>query len=165
MSDKPKDRSEYQRHYYEQHKEELSERRKRKYRDDPEYREKVKCASKRYRALQREGRKKTIVDKPRVRKPRKPVVVEVNGSSVLAYTVSTLAIKIGRSVNTVNRWISIGVIPRTPLWSDRGDRLYTDAMILVVKMAVQSRGIVGRDPNVYSEIESGWRDIGIVVGG
>lgn len=161
-----KDRREYQKYYYEQNKEDLSKQRKDRYKNDPEYREKVKAASKRYRAEQREKREK---EKPkgapvkRERRPRRPVVVKVNGSEVLAYTVPVLASRVGRSINTINRWIYTGTIPKTPLWSERGDRLYTDAMIRVVKMAIQFRGIVGDDPAVRDEILDGWKSIGISV--
>lgn len=159
------DRSEYQRFYYEQHKDELSKRRKRKYREDTEYRMKVKEASKRYREEQKRNRKPKPKSEKKEREPRKPVVVKVGDTVAWGYTVSVLAKRIGRSINTVNKWISIGAIPKTPLWSKRGDRLYTDAMILIVKIAIQSRGIVGADPEVYNEIFQGWRDIGIKVKG
>lgn len=160
-----KDRSEYQRFYYEKRKEELSIKRKKKYKEDPEYRNKVLDGSRNYREKLKIKREKLraagkIVSK-RHKGPRLPVTVEVNGKSVYAYTISTLAERIGRSINTVNHWAMIGEIPPTPLWSKRGDRLYTDAMILIVKMAVQSRGIVRNGGGMRGEILDGWRDLGI----
>lgn len=160
-----KDRREYQRFYYQQRKEELSNKRKQKYREDPEYRQKVMEASKAYRDKQKIKMAKLkaagkIISK-RHRGPRKPVVLNINGKAVYAYTLSTLAERVGRSRDTINHWISIGTIPKTPLWSKRGDRLYTDAMILIVKMAVQTRGVVGHNPMMRAEIAAGWSDIGI----
>jgi hypothetical protein len=143
----------------------LSRKRKDKYRQDPEYREKVLSCSKSYREKVREKREKLRAEGKLVSKrhkgPRKPVVLEVNGKSVYAYTISTLAERIGRSIHTVNHWTTIGEIPPTPLWSKRGDRLYTDAMILIVKMAVQSRGIVRNGGGMRGEILDGWRELGI----
>jgi len=162
-----KDRSLYQREYYESHKEELSKKRKEKYQNDSEYREKVKEASRRYRekkrvereALKKEGK----WPKPKKRGPRTIVMVNLNGKKVEAYTIPVLAKKIRRSISTVNKWITVGTIPKTPFLSKTGGRLYTDAMVLVIKMAIQSRGIVGDDPEVRKEIVEGWKRFGIPI--
>jgi hypothetical protein len=161
-------RRQYQREYYLQRKEELSRDRKEKYRTDPEYREKAKEAARQYRESRRRqvAHLREIGKLPpvtRERGPRKAVQVEVDGEAVPAYTITTLASRLNRSVAVVNYWIRSGLLPKTPFRSARRDRLYTDGMILVVKMAVNKRGVVkGKDKSFTEEIVNGWAEIGII---
>jgi DNA-binding transcriptional MerR regulator len=83
---------------------------------------------------------------------------------VLASTITVAAERIGRSVDTLNHWSKVGLLPVTPLRSPRGDRLYTDGMILVMKMAIMKRGQVSvKDQTFRAEIVSGWRELGVEI--
>ena len=162
-------RRDYQREYYLQRKEKLSRRRKDRYRSDPEYREKAKAAARQYREERRRqvAHLREIGELPppiRQRGPRKPVDVEVRGEMVKAYTISTLASRINRSSSAINFWTRAGLLPKTPLRSARGERLYTDGMIEVVKTALDKRSAVReKDKSFAREIRQGWRDLGIAV--
>lgn len=165
MAEATKDRSDYQRDYYERQKEALSLKRKERYRSDPEARRKSIEASRTYRLKKKAERDAKIArgEIPVGHKtgPRKPVLLKVGGKKVNGYTITVLAERLSRSADTVNKWISSGVIPATPFRSKRDDRLYTDGMILVVKLAIQSRGIVRKDGGARDEIIKGWHNLGI----
>ena len=160
-----RDRSEYQKEYYEKNKSELAERRRDRYAEDPTKRKKAIEASRKYRrekAKERERlRAQGVLPPARRVGPRKPDRIKVGGTECDAYTITTLALRIGRSVDTVNNWINKGKVPKTPFRSKRGDRLYTDAMILVVKRAIQSEGILGKNSGAYDKIYVGWIEIGV----
>ena len=165
MSSTAKDRKEYHSGYYKRHKQELSDKRKKKYRDDPAVRQKAIDASRAYRAKKKQERAemidKGLLPPPRERGPRKPVIVDIGGVRSWANTITVFAQRINRSVEAINNWINIGTLPRTPLRSSRGDRLYTDGMIRVVKTAVFARGIVGKSKDVYEEVKRGWEKLGV----
>jgi hypothetical protein len=166
MKEQAIDRSSYQRDYYERKKGELSEKRKARYRRDPEVRERAKDAARRYREKKKAEREQMIAEgiispSKKAVKRRKEVVL-VNGVKKNAYTITTLAKRIGRPVYTVNSWINIGTIPKTPFRSKRGDRLYTDGMILIVKMTCQPFKRIGKNKAVYERIKSGWERYGVI---
>lgn len=160
------DRHEYQREYYLKNKEELSNKKKDRYRSDPEVRRKAKEASRLYRIKKKAERDRMRANgelpPSRTVGPRKPITVDIKGVAHFGYTITAMAERIGRSVDTINNWINIGTIPKTPLRSSRGDRLYTDGMILAVKLAIQSRGVVGKDDkDIYKAIADSWMEIGL----
>ena len=162
-----KDRSDYQRDYYDKKKKELSKSRKEKYRSDPEARKKAVEASRLYRLKLRAAkdvkRSKGELPAAHEKGPRKAIWLKVNGENVEAYTITTVAKHISRSQETVNNWINCGIIPKTPFRSKRGDRLYTMGMILGIKFAVQGR-VGTRDKKVTkAEIVEGWEDLGISI--
>ena len=161
-------RSLYYSTYYSERRETLSERRKRRYRDDPEYREKAKANAREYRQKKKAEREQLRaagkLPPARPRGPRKPVDVKVGGKKLPAYTITVAAERVGRSVDTLNHWSKVGLLPATPIRSRRGDRLFTDGMILIVKMAVMKRGEVSvKDSTFKTEIEDGWRDLGVKI--
>ncbi len=161
-----RDRGEYFQAYYIERKAELSAAKKQRYDDDPDYRKKAKEAAQRARLRQKIERKRQIASGEIVpvnrSSPRGPGVVIVDGDDVAAYTVTVAAKMIKRSVDTINYWTRIGLFPETPIRSARGDRLYTDGMILVVKTAVARRGkIASSDETFRAEIEGGWRELGV----
>lgn len=167
-SAKRKDRTEYFQHYYQERRDDLSVKRHNLYHTDPEYREKAKQAARDYRRRKKEERDRLRaageLPPARVRGPRKPVKVMVNGNTCLAYTVTLTAERLGRSVDTINYWTKVGLLPITPLRSKRGDRLYTDAMIVVMQMAISRRGKVAlRDKTFYEEIRDGWIETGLEI--
>lgn len=163
-----KDRSEYLKNYYAERRDELSEKRKAKYRSDPAARARAIEASRRYREEQRQ-KKKAMIERGEIeaphRGPRAPVMVEVAGKQVEAFTITTFAEQIGRSAEAINHWINVGIIPKTPFRSDRGDRLYTDAMMLAVKLVIQRHGLVSRRSSAGEEIREKWKEIGVEIDG
>lgn len=165
-SDKRADRTEYFQGYYRDRKAELSQKRQNSYRTDPAYREKAKQAARDYRARKKKEKAKLRAEgklpPARQRGPRKPVTVVLKGDRCSAYTVTVTAGRLGRSVDTLNYWTKAGLLPVTPLRSKRGDRLYTEGMILVMQMAIYKRGKVSRkDETFCREIIDGWVDLGV----
>jgi hypothetical protein len=163
---KKKDRSEYFKSYYEEKKEHLAELKRRRYQDDPEYREAVKSRARERRQKQKDEREKLIAEGkiPAAnlkRGPRKPVKVMVRGDLYDAYSVTTVAKRINRSVGTIYYWINTNIMPDTPIRRG-GERLYTTAMILVLKLAIARRGKIQReDKGFRQEILDGWQDCGV----
>lgn len=161
------DRSAYQSMYYEKKRESRSEERKRRYREDPEYREKVKERAKMYRAKKAEERARQIAEGiiPKRKKQEKTVDrISVSGKMVNAYTITEVAHRVGRSFAALKRWSYLGVLPETPYRSERGNRLYTDAMIMVIKTAILMRGRVKvKDRSFYDDIVEGWRGFGVEI--
>lgn len=161
-------RNDYYRSYYEGRKDKLSEERRGRYQSDPEYREKAKQSARNYRKQKKAERDQLRASgklpPSRPKGPRKPVSVSVNGSSVMAHTITVAADRIGVSVNVLNNWSKAGLLPVTPLRSPRGDRLYTADMIFVVRMAFLAREKVSvRDTSFRAEIEVGWRNHGVEI--
>jgi len=168
MTKVARDRSDYYRSYYEENKDRLSDKRRDRYQNDPEYRERAKEAARVYRAKKKMERDKLIAEgkiEPVNRSgPRKPVEVQINGRPSLAYTITTVAQEVGRSVDALNNWAKSGIFPVTPLRSGGGDRLYTTAMILVLKDAIQKRGTISaKDESFRDEVLEGWRELGLDV--
>lgn len=167
--DKAKARSEYFAQYYEVNRESLSQKRKEKYENDPEYRERAKQAAKRRRKRLKKEReelraKGLLPSSDRRTGPREPVEVLIGDSRMLAYTITVAAQKVGRSPDTLNYWAKKGLLPQTPVRSPRGERLYTDGMILIIKSAVMKRGEVSAKDGMFrQEILEGWRQLGLPV--
>jgi hypothetical protein len=169
MSSSSDSRKEYQRMYYETNREKISERKKERYQKDSKVRERAKELARLNRA-----KKKAEMDKLRAEgkipksKPRKrnngPIYIIVNGKKCVGLSINDLAENIGRPVSTVKNWIKSGVIPDTPFKTGRGKRLYSIGMILIVKMVLQSRGIIlFLDTEIYNKIVKEWIKLGVNV--
>lgn len=163
-----RDRSEYQRMYYEGKRDELSERRKQRYREDPEYRENALSQVREYRKRKRSERERLReagkLPPPHPRGPRAPVRVQLNGVSTIAFTVGRVAIEINRSRDVINYWTRIGLLPQTPFRSPRGDRLYTEGMVFVIRVAINKRNrISASDGSFTNEIRQGWEGLGVQI--
>lgn len=161
-----RDRRKYFIDYYVARKEELSETRKKKYLEDPEYREKALKLARDYRKKQREKREKLRaagkLPPAHPSGPRPPISVRVGSLTTVAYTVGRVAQEINRSRDVLNYWTRVGLLPQTPYRSPRGDRLYTEGMVLVLKLAVDRRGRVdSKDATFPEEIRLGWRALGV----
>jgi hypothetical protein len=163
-----RDRSEYQKQYYRDKREVLSQERKRRYREDPAYREAILDRVNDYRTNRRDERAalraagKLPPSHPRG--PRAPLKVVVNGVSTIAYTVGRMAVELNRSKDVINYWTRIGLLPPTPFRSPRGDRLYTESMTIVVKIAIGKRGRVSAgDSSFTRDIRLGWEGLGVTI--
>jgi len=158
--------------WYEKNKEALSQRRKERYHKDKEYREKVLEQNKDYRAKKAKERPQQPKTKVRTPKHRKPVPmrVKIGGKTqeVNMVHVGAFARAIGRSVPTIHQWERVGLLPKTPfllIGKDKQERLYTAEMIGVVREALSTRGatVSASDSAFRTEIEDGWRDLGISI--
>jgi hypothetical protein len=167
MSISSEERKEYQREYYRMNKKKISKRKKDRYQNDLEAREKAKEAAKLYRA-----KKKAEEDRLRaegklpISKPKKnygPVYININGNIYIGHSIKYLADNIGRGVSSIKGWIKDGTIPDTPIRGNRGQKLYTDGMILSIKIALQYLHIKSSS-YIYNKIVDEWKNIGIDVG-
>jgi len=163
-----RDRSEYQKQYYLDRKEAISKERKRRYREDPEYRESILDRVSDYRNKKQENINKLRAEgklpPSHPRGPRPPMKVKVNGVSTIVYTVGRMAVELNRSKDVINYWTRIGLLPPTPYRSASGDRLYTESMAIVVKIAVGKRGRVSASDREFTrEIRQGWEGLGVVI--
>lgn len=163
-----RDRSEYQRAYYEKHRETLSEKRKRRYLEDPAYRDAMLAQVRAYRKKKRQERERLrkagMLPPPNVGGPRSPLRVTVNGVPTIALTVGRVALEIQRSKDTINYWTRIGLLPQTPFRSARGDRLYTEGMVLIMRIAIGKRArVAAGDREFTHEIRNGWEGLGVDV--
>lgn len=152
----------YFKQYYRDKRGDILGKRKSRYHEDSDYREKVMAQSRAYRARMAIERDKAHANGEPVKTgggPRRPVNVKVNGSVQRAWTIGHLSKRINRSVAFVNNMAKVGLLPETPFRSERGDRLWTDGMILTLKLAIQRRGEVSqKDESFRDEVLTGWRE-------
>ena len=154
------DRTEYYQEWYGKNREGLLSRRREKYASDEKHAEKCRKRAKKYRKQVRTGERKRPVDGA----ARGPINVSIKGEIVEAWTIPWLADGIERSVQTVNYWTKHGLFPDTPIKTPGGNRLYTEAMIGVVKDVLDQRegGLVSRsDPDFHRQIKSRWKKLGV----
>lgn len=161
MSISSEERKEYQRQYYLRNREKISQRKKNKYQNDFESRERAKEASKMYRV-----RKKAEEDKMRAegkipivkkKSSNNPIHINIGGKICIGYPIEVLADEIDRSIYTIKNWIKTGVIPDTPIKINGKTRLYTDGMILSIKIALKL------DKDIYNKIVNEWLKLGFNV--
>lgn len=145
--------------YYDENRDSINEKRRKKYQEDPEYRDRVLKASRDYRERQRR--------EPRVRMPRfqKPITYTAgDGSEVQLFSVGAFAAFLARSVQAINHWEKSGILPRTPYRNSRGFRCYTRSMMEIVRQQVGGkRRLFPVDPNMYANIMAAWEAQGVPV--
>lgn len=150
----------YYAEWYEQNKEKLAEKRKKRYEEDPEYKQKVLDQSASYRE---KNRKEPRVKLPRHRKPKSYTLSD--GTEIQMFSVGAFAMYIGRSVQSVNHWEREGLLPKTPYRRGaRGFRLYSVPMMEVVKEVVGDRArLFPVDPEMGNKIRQKWEAAGVPV--
>jgi hypothetical protein len=130
-----------QRSWYESNKERLSIQRRERYRNDPEYRQRIKEGRERQRAREKEARKrngpKRTVDKRRI-KEFKVEHPEYGSCIAQFYSIGQLGLEVGLSVATLRRWERTGVLPATLYRSEGGHRLYTDDQVAIIAETYQA---------------------------
>ena len=128
--------------WYIKNKDSLSEKRKRRYEEDPEYREKVKAAA---RKRWQDQRKARGGGEPRTRGGNSPRVLPVGGRDVLVYGVSEYASRVDRDVQTISAWEERGIVPSPTVIDELGRRWYSEShMDLVAKVSKRFRSSGGR---------------------
>lgn len=156
--------------WYDQHSDELSEKRRSRYKADPDYRQRVLEQNRAYR--QKKAAEQAERPRPRIRIPkhRKPVVftVAIGGKQVPMEFVhiGTFARMIQRSVPTIHQWERLGLLPRTPFslqGKAKQERLYTASMIQTVRLALDKRNgtVSSTDKSFFTEVSGGWRASGV----
>lgn len=160
-----KDRRDYHKDYYREHRDEIAERKKSRYQEDEAYRQERIEAQRAYRERKRKELEKKLKGKQPERKrggPRKPKMVRVNGGEEEAFTFGVLAEKVGRSKVTLNYWSRNGIFPETPFRTERGERLYTMPMIDSLADTLSSYGRMSSgDTSFKDEVEEAWRELGV----
>ncbi len=143
----------YDQRYYDTHKEELADKRKQKYAEDPEHRQAcIDRAKKYYEENREEIRKKS-------RRIPWAVWPGDGGKEEEVYQISALCLALGKKPLTVRLWIREGKIPDTPLRRNR-IRYYTQAMISLAAASVPDTFRKDWEA-VHSEIERAWEALGV----
>jgi DNA-binding transcriptional MerR regulator len=142
--------------WYGENGEKLNKDRRNRYKTDPEYRARVLAQNK----VSREKRRKaTAEQKAAEREARKfkakaepwktveMTVKDKNGKAVevTVFTIGALAATLGVSVQAVRLWERQGVIPKTPLRSGKGDRLYTVEQLEMMQELLKKQGKLDED--------------------
>ena len=140
----------YNSQYYDLHKDKISDRRKQKYADDEEYREKAISRAKDYYKKNR--------DKIRKKNRKKTVVLWDDGHTEAALQIADLGERIGKKPFTIRTWIRQGKIPDSPIRRSR-IRYHPPKMPTVV---VNSLPDTFRNDweSITEKIERGWERVG-----
>ena len=147
----PESEANYDQRYYEIHKDDLADKRKKKYEDDPEHRQACIDRAKEYYKLNREEIRK--------KNRRSPWAVWPDGKEEEAFQISALCDGLGKRPLTVRLWIREGKIPDTPLRRNR-IRYYTQAMISLAADSVPDTFRKDWEA-IYAEIEKAWEALGV----
>lgn len=143
--------------YYDEKKDLILDARKKRYAEDPAYREKVLAASRNYRKSQRT---ETRVKPRRYQKPISGT--SADGTEVQLSSVGALAILLQRSVQAINHWQKRGLLPDTPYKDGRGFRFYTASMMEVIKEEIGSkRRLFPVNPDMPENIRQKWERSGV----
>lgn len=135
----------YFKKWYDEHSDGLNAQRREKYKNDPEYRKRVKEWNRRARekrteerAEQRRAERRAV--KMKASSSWKTIDVEVDGVKRRMFTIGALAKALGRGVSTVRVWERMKVLPETPYRSDKGDRLYSVEMVEEIRDQLKEQG-------------------------
>jgi DNA-binding transcriptional MerR regulator len=140
----------YNSQYYEQNKDEISEKRRSRYHEDEEYRQKAMERAKEYYKRNR--------DKIRKKNRKKTVVLWPDGHTEAALQIAELGERIDKKPFTIRTWIRKGLIPDSPIRRNR-IRYYTPKMITVVANAMPDTFRKDWDA-ITEKIERGWERVG-----
>ncbi len=150
----------YYQKYYEDNKDDINDKRRKRYESDDDYRKRVLKHSQTYRDKKR-GR-------PKVRMPRINQVKTCqagDGGEVQLFSVGAFATFVQRSVQSISHWEKQGLLPPTPFRDTRGHRLYTRSMIEAVRDEVGGkRRLFPADPEMSDRIMAAWVESGVPVG-
>jgi hypothetical protein len=158
--------------WYEKHRLELSEKRRQRYQEDPEYKKKVLAQNQAYRARKAKEEAERPRARVRAQKQRRPILMEVRihgqPTTKEMVHVGAFARAIERSVPTVHQWERLGLLPRTPFLltgKSKQERLYTQEMIDAVLRAMEARNgvISASDKSFAADIREAWLSAGIEV--
>lgn len=134
--------------WYADHKEEFNEKRKQRYREDPEYRSKIQKWNAEAHAAKRqqimvERRKSKKAVRVKLHAPS-PTTIVVGGKEVTVVPIGLVAKAVGRGVQSLRRYERLGIIPKTPYHSKNGTRLYTVEQVIQIQKLLTDAGKVGK---------------------
>jgi DNA-binding transcriptional MerR regulator len=137
--------SKYYQGWYADNGEDLNDRRRKRYKNDPEYRAKVQEWNRRAREKRKEDRDREKKARRRAVKMTstgawKTVEIEVDGVKRRMFTIGALAKALGKGVSTIRVWERMGVLPETPYRSGKGDRLYSVEMVEEIQQQLRRGG-------------------------
>jgi len=129
--------------YYERNKERIAKARKKRYSEDPEYRENVREQSRlrwkmgdRGRVVRRERKIQQIraelnteYHRKSTRKLMQRTVQLNNGDMILVYPMADLCLKVGVQKHSVKRWTQKGILPKPTMVDNRGRYWYSQEYI------------------------------------
>jgi hypothetical protein len=130
--------------WYEENRDSHNESRRNRYRDDPEYREKVLARNREARRKRRDEK----LDLNRVRGARVFRVRATEEGEAL-FSIGALAAAVGRTVQTVRKWEKSGEIASTPHMGSKRQRLYTEAQIRDIRESLLERGRISGKPGEH----------------
>lgn len=116
--------------YYADNKDKILSRRRERYKEDPEYREKIKARA-------REAKRKLLAKRREERAKNKDKItpiwfqIQYGGKEipVKMYTTGQVAKKLGRTTQTIRIWEKNGLIPEATYRTAAHDRLYTELQL------------------------------------
>jgi len=150
----------YYEKWYGENKEEIAEKRKNRYENDPDYKRKVLKRSSDYRERQRS------VSQVRIPRHQRPRIFVIDDVKIPLYSIGAFASYINRSVQSINHWETNKLLPRTPYRvGERQFRYYTAEMMEVVRRVVgNKRRLYPVDKGMGDDIHRMWEDLGVPMG-
>lgn len=136
----------YYREYYRKHREELAAKRRRRYADDPEYRERVRTRAVESFRRKRDEKLKAQGGVPKPARSRgfnRPRVMEQDGKSILLHGVGIFADHVGVSVQSITSWEQEKIAPPPTVIDEMNRRWYSDAHINLIAHVVQKFRLEG----------------------
>lgn len=138
----------YNKEYYQKHRERISEHRKAKWREDPEYRQQIQNRRQVYLARKKAARMGLPPAKRGRQFPNTPRVIRREGMVELVYSTGATASRLGVKYPTLRGWAARGIIPTI---TDTGGRHWFaewDIKEMVrIREALQVEGRDGRVKN------------------
>jgi len=139
------------RDWYAENGKRLNKKRRRRYQDDPEYRERVlemnRVSRERRRKEQETKRRKErsaskVKTRPLPFKTVRAVVETADGKEgeEQLFTIGALARTVGCSVQAIRLWEKQGVLPPTEIRNEKGDRLYTAQQVEMIYELMKQQG-------------------------
>lgn len=119
--------------YYAENKEKILSRRRQRYKEDPEYREKIMA---RAREAKRKLLAKRKVERAKNKDKNQPTRFRIQYGDeeipVDMYTTGQVAKKLGRTTQTIRIWEKNGLIPEALYRTTAHDRLYTELQLTLL---------------------------------
>lgn len=161
MAMSKEERACYFKDYYEANRALIAEKRRERYRGDPEYKKRLKEYADISKQRKKEERQKLIdsgemVAPIRRKKKEKTYIVSINGVECVAYSVYSMARRVERSPFTILDWIRRGLIPKTPFMSDKKSGLYTQEMIDSIREYTIGKKYIPVKSGIADEILKSW---------
>jgi len=118
--------------WYDENKERLNSERRRRYREDKAYRERMLEAGRKWRER---TKPKTATSGGRAGGPMPIKYISINGRQVKVYSNGTLAKMLGIKIGTLRVWLARGIIPEATYRDDGENRLWTEDQVDVILTA------------------------------